>query len=104
MNTKNYLGWKSLEVMYHLSRSATRWVNSMEHLCLFGVFILYFISVRSLPSAVYTSFGWALSWFGLLVALGCLANFIVTDMSLAGFQAANIHKISQIMAVASGAA
>jgi len=98
----NDLGWKSLEVMYRVAQGAASWVNGFEHLWLCGVLVLYFLSVRTLPSRVYRAFGIGLSWLGLLVGLTNLAEFDVILLRLEGFKGNNIHEALLYLSIIQG--
>lgn len=62
------------------------------------------MSVSTLPEEVYRSFGGrGLSFLGLLIALGAVFNFIITDFGLEGLQIDKrfLHQVSLLLAVVS---
>ena len=79
------IGWASLEIN-HIAGSGFIWFgDSFEWLCLSGIFIFTFCSVRIWRKDDQTSFGERWNGFSLLIGIFCVLEFILEIVRFEGF-------------------
>jgi hypothetical protein len=84
--TTDGMGWRVLEIN-HITGSGFIWfTDAFEWLCLSGIFIFTFVSVRQWRMEDQTSFG--RRWNGLTLFLGllCLLEFVAEILRFEGFK------------------
>jgi hypothetical protein len=84
--TDEGMGWRSLEVN-HVSLSGFIWfVDAFEWLCLSGLFIATFLSVRLWRMDDPTSFGARWNSLSLFIGLVCILEFVAEILRFEGFR------------------
>ncbi len=80
------LGWRTLEIN-HVGGSGVVWfVDAFEWLCLSGLFICTFMSVRIWRKDDATSFGSRWNSLTLFIGLLCILEFVAEILRFEGFQ------------------
>lgn len=80
------LGWRSLEVN-HITGSGFIWfVDAFEWLCLAGLFLFTFMSVRLWRKEDATSFGPRWNSLSLFISLICVLEFVAEVLRFEGFR------------------
>lgn len=77
-NTKDNIGWRTLEVGNLVNYGLLLWIDAFEFLALFGILILIFASVVGATADGGPNFGRCWAGFGLFIALFALADFIAS--------------------------
>ena len=85
-STSDGMGWRALEVN-HVTGSGFVWLtDAFEWLCLMGIFIATFISVRHWRLEDVTSFGARWNALSLFIGLLCMLEFIAEILRFEGFK------------------
>jgi hypothetical protein len=80
------MGWRALEVT-HIDASGFIWfTDAFEWICLSGIFILTFVSVRQWRMQDQTSFGARWNGLGLFIGLLCVMEFVSEILRFEGFR------------------
>jgi len=71
---RDWYGIKVLEMVYQIAGDMTQWSEACTYLILFGIFVLNFISVRTLNAELYQTLGIRLAGLGLFIAMLCFID------------------------------
>lgn len=75
VNDQAEIGWRVLEVNHIVMRGFVTYADNFEWICLAGMFIFTFVSVRSWIAEDKTSFGSRWNTLGLFIGLVCILEF-----------------------------
>jgi len=78
----DYMGYKVLEMTFRSLEATNLWVDAFEYLALFGIFSMYFVSLRNVQDNLFHTLGMRLGGMGLFIGLFSLVDFALLLLRL----------------------